>query len=118
MAMMNPNLTRLYRKLSMADRQEDIPLKIELVATESEIDNAKNLGINVKGTPMRIGWCTDEVIERNHFKPVTSAIMFEKGNVPNETGLFSYSIFGETAAERKAFCSYIDLKKILSSLCL
>lgn len=111
MSMMNPNLTRLYRRLSNLDREKDIPLKIELVATESEIDNAKNLGINVKGTPMRIGWCTDEVIERNHFKQVTSAIMFEKGNVPNDTGLFSYSIFGETAAERKAFCGYIDLKR-------
>ena len=34
MSMMNPNLTRLYRRLSNFDREKDIPLKIELVATE------------------------------------------------------------------------------------
>lgn len=68
-----------------------------------------NLGINDKGTPMRIGWLNDEVIENHHLKPVTSAIMFERGNVPNSKGLFSYEIFGDTADERRKTSAYIDL---------
>jgi hypothetical protein len=94
----------------------EIPLSINLVdaaAMEAnEIRNAQNLGINDHGTPMKVGWCNDETIERNHLKPVKSAIMFEKGNVPTKDGLFSYETFGNTTEERKCTCAYIDLGRV------
>ena len=109
-------LTYSLEALSRRNSGEDkIPINISLVdqeAFEAEFSKiAENLGINDKGTPMRIGWCNDEVIERNHLKPVTNTIMFEKGNVPTEDGLFSYSIFGNTPSVRKKQYAYIDLKK-------
>ena len=99
-----------------ANYQENpIKLGIELVdeqtALEAEIANARNLGINQDGTPMRIGWCNDEVIEQAHLKPVTNTIMFEKDNVPVEDGLFSTAIFGSTPRVRHFQCAYIDLKR-------
>lgn len=90
-----------------------IQLGIELVDTyameAAEIKNSRNLGINENGTPMRIGWCDDSVIVNNKLKSVTSAIMFERGNVPTSDGLFSYEIFGDTPDERRRNCAYIDL---------
>jgi hypothetical protein len=80
-------------------------------ANATTIANSRNLGINQQGTPMKVGWLTDEVIERNKLRPVTSAIMFEKGNVPNERGLFSNEIFGNTSEERKKTYAYIDLQR-------
>ena len=115
---MNTKLTEL---LPMPPAMEEVlygshvPIEISLVdqnaALEAEIKNYKNLGINDHGTPMMIGWCNDQVIERNHLKNVTNTVMFEKGNVPTETGLFSYSIFGDTPRLRRTQCAYIDLKR-------
>ena len=93
------------------------PVEISLLDTsvayamgmEAEIKDAKNLGINQSGTPMKIGWCTDQTIEAHHLKPVRSAVMFERGNIPADNGLFSYDIFGNTADERKWTYAYIDL---------
>lgn len=102
-------------QLRRAMHRSRIPIAIDLVdqrAMEAESNAlAKNLGVNQHGTPMKIGWCTDKVIEVNKLKPVTNTIMFEKGNVPTEDGLFSYKIFGNTPNSRKRQCAYIDLKK-------
>lgn len=106
-------ITAALERLS-ARQSVSQPIQIELVdqeAMEAAIANSRNLGLNQRGTPMRIGWCNDEVIERNHLKPVINSIMFEKGNVPTEDGLFSYSIFGNTPYTRKRQCAYIDLKR-------
>lgn len=105
-------LDALAQSLNSIYKRGVIPLEVELVdytAMEAEINNAKNLGLNEHGTPMRIGWCTDKVIQANHLKPVTNTIMFEKENIPTEDGLFSYSIFGNTPRVRKRQCAYIDL---------
>lgn len=108
-------LESLMRRGYYTNSNSAVKIDIELVdqeaALEAEIANAKNLGLNEHGTPMRIGWCNDEVIERNQLKPVTNTIMFEKGNIPTEDGLFSYSIFGNTPQARRRQCAYIDLKR-------
>ena len=120
MASLN-RLQQLSRNLTGANESiqnfRSFPLNVTLVdmvpATEADATakHLENLGINVRNTPMRIGLCTDEVIERNKFKPVSSAIMFERGNVPHPDGLFSYDIFGTTPAERRKLNGYIDLKR-------
>ena len=120
MASLN-RLQQLSRNLTGANEFiqnfRSFPLNVTLVdmvpATEADATakHLENLGINVRNTPMRIGLCTDEVIERNKFKPVSSAIMFERGNVPHPDGLFSYDIFGTTPAERRKLNGYIDLKR-------
>ena len=62
-------LTYSLEALSRRNSDGKIPINISLVdqeAFEAEFSKiAENLGINDKGTPMRIGWCNDEVIERN-----------------------------------------------------
>ena len=86
----NVDLERSLRRMQTLTGDQPIKLNISLVdqsaAMEANSNAGKyleNLGINVKGTPMRIGMCTDKTIEINKFKPVTTAIMFEKGNVPH-----------------------------------
>ena len=113
-------LTSLYRRgLAMSNE----PMKVNVSLVDSAMEAAdlasaqlaaglgSNLAINQNGTPMRIAWLTDEMIEKNKLQPVESAIMFEHGNVPTPDGLFSYKIFGETAEERKKTCAYIDLRR-------
>lgn len=111
--MTNTHLSDLLPIPPMPSEAKNVRLDIELIdrdaVLEAEIKNYKNLGINDQGTPMRIGWCNDAVIERNHLKPVTNTVMFERGNVPTEDGLFSYSIFGDTPRLRRSQCAYIDL---------
>lgn len=93
-----------------AEIQNDLSTIEELnkiIATEA-ID-AKNLGLNVEGTPMRLELMGDKEIEMNRLPQVTSTMMFQKGNIPTSDGLFSYEIFGDTADKRRKQYAYIDL---------
>lgn len=113
-------LMRQYRRsLDYIKQSADFgfPIGIELIdpslameaTKDTSIKNAKNLGLNDSGTPMLIGWMTDEFIKVHKLKPVTSSIMFERGNIPTDKGLFSYEIFGDTPESRKKTAGYIEL---------
>ena len=52
---------------------------------------------------------TDEFIEINNLKEVTSPVLFERGGVPNPNGLISNEIFGVSIKSRKETFAYIDL---------
>lgn len=52
---------------------------------------------------------TGEFVELNELKPVTSPIIFQRGNVPDPNGLLSNRIFGISVKSRKHRFSYIDL---------
>ena len=109
-----------YNRLDTLTKDQNFeyfPLSVSLIETvpaqeaDATAKHLENLGINVHNTPMRIGLCTDKVIEMNRFRQVTTAVMFEKGSVPHEGGLFSYEIFGSSPQERRKRCGYIDLKR-------
>lgn len=69
----------------------------------------KTKPLNVDGTPVLIDLMGDKNIEMARLPEVTSAMMFEKGNIPTSDGLFSYEIFGDTPDQRKRQYAYIDL---------
>lgn len=73
------------------------------------IDLSKNYAINVANTPLRVALSTDKVVELNKLQPITNPIMFQRGSVPTDDGLFSEVIFGSTPDERRWNCAYIDL---------
>lgn len=52
---------------------------------------------------------TKEFVEVNDLKPVTSPIIFQRGNVPDPNGLLSNQIFGISVNSRRHQFSYIDL---------
>lgn len=52
---------------------------------------------------------TKEFVEVNNLQPVTSAILFQRGNVPHPQGLVSNEIFGITTKSRRTTFAYIDL---------
>lgn len=51
----------------------------------------------------------DEFVSINKLKPVTSAVLFQRGGVPHPEGLVSNEIFGITVKSRKETMAYIDL---------
>lgn len=51
----------------------------------------------------------DEFVELNKLQPVTSPVLFERGGVPNPSGLISNEIFGVSIRSRKETFAYIDL---------
>ena len=51
----------------------------------------------------------DEFTKVNHLKPVTSPVLFSRGDQPNPQGLLSLDIFGMTPKDRKDTFAYIDL---------
>lgn len=53
------------------------------------IDLSKNYAINVANTPLRVALSTDKVVELNKLQPITNPIMFQRGSVPTDDGLFS-----------------------------
>lgn len=53
----------------------------------------------------------DKFIKINGIEEVSNPIMFDKGNIPTQDGLFSTEIFGVSTKERKNTFAYIDLKK-------
>lgn len=53
---------------------------------------------------------TNLFVEINKLKPVTSPIIFQRGNVPDPNGLLSTEIFGIDVKSRKQTVSYINLK--------
>ena len=55
---------------------------------------------------------TDQFVELNHLKPVTSAVMLQRGNIAHPEGLFSTEIFGQTPKDRKETFAYIELGHI------
>lgn len=52
---------------------------------------------------------TKEFIEINKLQPITSAILFQRGEVPHPNGLISNEIFGITTKSRRETFAYIDL---------
>ena len=52
---------------------------------------------------------TKEFIEINKLQPITSAILFQRGDVPHPNGLISNEIFGITTKSRRETFAYIDL---------
>lgn len=51
----------------------------------------------------------EEFIELNHLQEVTSAVLFQRGDIPHPNGLISNEIFGTTVKSRKETFAYIDL---------
>lgn len=68
----------------------------------------------IESDHMRIDLVDDETINKSiklyGTKEVTSPIHFDKGGLPNPSGLFSEVIFGTTQEERTKTIAYIDLK--------
>ena len=59
---------------------------------------------------MKLGlFDTEEFIDINQLQEVTSAVLFQRGDVPHPDGLISNEIFGVTTKSRKETCAYIDL---------
>lgn len=52
---------------------------------------------------------TKQFVDINELEPVTSPIIFQRGNVPDPNGLLSTRIFGVSVKSRKNQFSYIDL---------
>lgn len=52
---------------------------------------------------------TDEFVELNKLQPVSSPVLFQRGEVPHPEGLVSNEIFGVTIRDRKETYAYIDL---------
>ena len=50
-----------------------------------------------------------EFIEINKLQEVTSAVLFQRGDVPHPNGLVSNEIFGITTKSRKETFAYINL---------
>lgn len=73
------------------------------------VDLSKNFAINVSNTALKIALSTDKVVAMNKLKPISNPIMFRKGDVPTEDGLFSEVVFGSTPEERRWNCAYIEL---------
>lgn len=48
-------------------------------------------------------------VKVNGIKEITNPVMFDKGHIPTEDGLFSTEIFGVSMNERKGSWGYIDL---------
>ena len=67
--------------------------------------------VNIDGVSLRIGLCTDKMIEENGLKEVTNSVWYRKGNIPLDDGLFSPVIFGDTPKEKFRNHAYIDLKR-------
>ena len=80
----------------------------EMVALES-LDEIGT--VNIDGVSLRIGLCTDKMIEENGLKEVTNGGWFRKGNIPLDDGLFSPIIFGDTPKEKMRNHGYINLKR-------
>ena len=51
----------------------------------------------------------DEFIDINKLQQVTSAVLFQRGDIPNPNGLISNEIFGITTKDRKNTFAYINL---------
>lgn len=59
---------------------------------------------------MRIGLIdTNEFVEINRLDPITSPVLFQRGEKPHPDGLLSLEIFGMTPKERRETFAYIDL---------
>ena len=59
---------------------------------------------------MKLGlFDTEEFIDINQLQEVTSAVLFQRGDVPHPDGLISNEIFGVTTKSRKETFAYIDL---------
>jgi len=52
---------------------------------------------------------TNEFIDLNKLKEVTSPVLFQRGQVPHPEGLVSNQIFGVTVQSRKSTFAYVDL---------
>ena len=52
---------------------------------------------------------TKEFVDVNNLKPITSAVLFQRGNIPQPNGLISNEIFGITTSSRRNTFAYIDL---------
>jgi hypothetical protein len=52
---------------------------------------------------------TEEFIELNKLKEVTSPVLFQRGDIPHPDGLISNQIFGVTVQSRKSTFAYVDL---------
>lgn len=52
---------------------------------------------------------TEEFIDLNKLKEVTSPVLFQRGDIPHPDGLVSNQIFGVTVQSRKSTFAYVDL---------
>ena len=52
---------------------------------------------------------TEEFIELNKLREVTSPVLFQRGDIPHPEGLVSNQIFGVTVQSRKSTFAYVDL---------
>ena len=71
----------------------------------------KNICINGRGEiTLRIDLFNfEEFIDINKLQEVTSAVLFQRGDVPHPNGLISNEIFGITTRSRKETFAYINL---------
>lgn len=79
---------------------------IASIASEAQVSTV----MDINGEPLKVYICNDDIIEKNHLKPVTNPISFNRGNDPTPDGIFSEVIFGVTQSEKILNHAYIDLK--------
>lgn len=84
-------------------------LKRNQIVLEASAD--RSLPITEDGQTMGVWIITDKMIKDNHLQEISDPIMFKNGVEPTDQGLFSTTIFGETAKERSKNHAYIDLHR-------
>lgn len=67
--------------------------------------------VDVDGQSMNISLITDKLIEENNLPEVSDPVLFKKGYIPTDNGLFSPIIFGDTPREKRINHAYINLKR-------
>lgn len=88
----------------------DLGSKLDSALEASVAKSARPKIINVDGASMLVGLITDKMVYDAELMEVSNPIMFERGNIPTPTGLFSQEIFGTTQYERRKKHAYIDLR--------
>lgn len=84
---------------------KNTPLNIALEASGDYVT------VDVEGQSMNISLITDKLIEENNLPEVSDPVLFKKGNVPTDNGLFSPIIFGDSPKEKRLNHAYINLKR-------
>lgn len=67
--------------------------------------------VDVDGQSMNVSLITDKMIEENNLPEVSDPVLFKKGSVPTDNGLFSPIIFGDSPREKRLNHAYINLKR-------
>ena len=67
--------------------------------------------VDVDGQSMNLSLITDKLIEENGLPEVSDPVLFKKGSIPTDNGLYSPIIFGDSPREKRLNHAYINLKR-------